>query len=315
MQISAANRLRQAMKERDIIPFIGVYDVFSAAIAGRYYDGIFISGFSFAASYYGLPDIGFISWSDLVAFVQRVKTLLPNHHIIVDIDDGYVDIEVACHVVRLLEAIGVAGVILEDQKRPRKCGHFDDKLLMDTDDYLVKLNRVLDARRDLFVVARTDATEITDILNRTQAYAATGADAILADGIKDLSLIKKIETNIQKPIMFNQIAGGKSPQCSLTELRSLGVSLVNYSTPCVFAAQTAIAQEMEWLRQHDGLLRQEGATVKTCTGLLTENLDRSHHTLIESRQEIERQPAAEPERVELANFCPLPFLSPVPALK
>jgi 2-methylisocitrate lyase-like PEP mutase family enzyme len=276
MQSSAGNRLRQAMIERDIIPFIGVYDVFSAAIAGRYYDGIFISGFSFAASYYGLPDIGFISWSDLVAFVQRVKILLPNHHIIVDIDDGYVDTEVACHVVRLLEAIGVTGIILEDQKRPRKCGHFDGKLLMDTDDYLAKLNRVLDARRDLFVVARTDASEPTDILNRVQAYAAAGADSVLADGIRDLNLIKTIKKNIHKPIMFNQIAGGISPQCSLNQLREVGVSLVNYSTPCLFAAQTAISQEMEWLQQHDGLLRTDGTTVKTCTGLLDGNLHNSY---------------------------------------
>ncbi len=84
--------LRAELSKRDIIPFIGVYDVFSASIAGRYYDGIFISGFSFAASHYGLPDVGFISWSDIVAFVQRVKSILPQHLILVDIDDGYVDI-------------------------------------------------------------------------------------------------------------------------------------------------------------------------------------------------------------------------------
>ncbi|MDJ0741875.1 MAG: isocitrate lyase/phosphoenolpyruvate mutase family protein [Xenococcaceae cyanobacterium MO_167.B27] len=81
--------LKQELANREIIPFIGVYDVFFAAIAGKYYDGIFISSFSFAASYYGLPDIGFIAWSDIVAFVQRVKTILPNHLILVDIDDGY----------------------------------------------------------------------------------------------------------------------------------------------------------------------------------------------------------------------------------
>ncbi|MDJ0901107.1 MAG: hypothetical protein QNJ55_20085 [Xenococcus sp. MO_188.B8] len=67
------NSLQQELIKREIIPFIWVYDVFSASIAAKYYDGIFISGFSFAASHYGLPDIGFISWSDIVAFVQRVR--------------------------------------------------------------------------------------------------------------------------------------------------------------------------------------------------------------------------------------------------
>jgi 2-methylisocitrate lyase-like PEP mutase family enzyme len=272
MSNSAGDRLRQCLKERDIIPFIGVYDVFSASIAARYYDGIFISGFSFAASYYGLPDIGFIAWADLVAFVQRVKTLLPNHHIIVDIDDGYVDIEVACHVVRLLEAIGVSGVIIEDQKRPRKCGHFDGKSLMEVDDFLEKLKRVLAARKNLFVVARTDASEWDDVLSRTKAYELAGADALLADGMKDLDSIELLKKYLKKPIMFNQIAGGKSPACSLTELRDRGVSLVNYSTPCLFAAQAAIESELQQLKMNDGLLQQDGVTVKNCTNILSENL-------------------------------------------
>lgn len=116
MYTDFGHSLRQVLMQRDITPFIGVYDVFSASIAAKYYDGIFISGFGFAASHYGLPDIGFIAWSDIVAFVQRVRTIIPRHHLMVDIDDGYVDTEVACHVVSLLESAGASGVILEDQK-------------------------------------------------------------------------------------------------------------------------------------------------------------------------------------------------------
>jgi len=125
---SHGKRMRIALSKRDIIPFIGVYDVFSASIASKYYDSIFISGFGFAASYYGLPDIGFISWSDITSFVQRVRTVLPDQHILVDIDDGNADVEVACRVVSLLESLGAPGVIIEDQKRPRDLmfhKHFD----------------------------------------------------------------------------------------------------------------------------------------------------------------------------------------------
>ncbi|MGD2183147.1 isocitrate lyase/PEP mutase family protein [Lusitaniella coriacea] len=268
----SGNLLRQALSKREIIPFIGVYDVFSASIAGKYYDGIFISGFSFAASHYGLPDIGFITWSDIVAFVQRVKTILPQHLILVDIDDGYVDAEVACHVVSLLESVGASGVIIEDQKRPRRCGHLDGKLLMELDDFLEKLNKVLATRKELFVVARTDATELDEIVRRVKAFADAGADAVLADGIKDLSVLQTLKSAVDCPIVFNQIAGGKSPPCDLTELKEAGVSLVNYSTPCLFAAQTALEDEMQLLRERNGLLQKQRVGVKDCNAKLHENL-------------------------------------------
>jgi hypothetical protein len=84
MASTPGNRLRADLQRRDIIPLTGVYDVFSASTAARHFDGIFISDVSFAASYYGLPDAGYIAWPDIVAFVQRVRTILPVHHVVVD---------------------------------------------------------------------------------------------------------------------------------------------------------------------------------------------------------------------------------------
>ncbi|MBE9029047.1 isocitrate lyase/PEP mutase family protein [filamentous cyanobacterium LEGE 11480] len=283
MAIPQRQCLKSALENRDIIPFIGVYDVFSASIAAKYYDALFISGFGFAASHYGLPDIGFIAWSDIVAFVQRVRTILPHHFILVDIDDGYVDTAVACHVVSMLESIGASGVILEDQKRPRRCGHLDGKLLMETDEFLVKLRQVLATRQQLFVVARTDASDPQDILNRAQAYAAVGADAILVDGITDLAMIPPLKAAIDKPLVFNQIAGGKSPPCSLDELKQAGVSLVNYSTPCLFAAQAAIETDMQLLRERDGLLVKDRIGVPECNVHLHQNLVSRNHKINHDR--------------------------------
>src|SRR3990167_8196533 len=90
---SPGNRLRESIASTKILPFIGVYDVFSATVAARHFDSLFVSGFGFAASHYGLPDIGFITWTDIVAFVQRIRTVLPMHNLLVDIDDGYCDPE------------------------------------------------------------------------------------------------------------------------------------------------------------------------------------------------------------------------------
>lgn len=272
MHTDFGHNLRQTLAQQEITPFMGVYDVFSASIAAKYYDGIFVSGFGFAASHYGLPDIGFIAWSDIVAFVQRVRTILPRHHLMVDIDDGYVDIEVACHVVSLLEAAGASGVVLEDQKRPRRCGHFEGKQLMELDDFLEKLKRVLATRKSLFVVARTDATNPDEVITRATAFAEAGADAILADGIRDFEVLKLLKQTVNKPLMFNQIAGGKSPACGLDELKQVGVSLVNYSTPCLFSAQSAIEDAMQALRESNGWLQKERVGVKECTHLLSQNL-------------------------------------------
>lgn len=269
-------QLRKELAGVGILPFIGVYDVFSATIAGRHFDSLFVSGFGFAASHYGLPDIGFIAWSDMVAFVQRIRAVLPRHHLLVDIDDGYCDPEVACHVVSLLERVGASGVVLEDQKRPRKCGHFEDKQLMDCDEYVAKLKQVLATRRDLYVVARTDASDPRDIAGRVEAYAAAGADALLVDGLRDIELIRALKARVQKPFAFNQIAGGKSPPASLRQLKELGASLVIYSTPCLFAAQAAVERAMTTLRDNDGDLSilSGGVRLKECSDVLNENLAR-----------------------------------------
>ncbi|MGB7440887.1 MAG: isocitrate lyase/PEP mutase family protein [Coleofasciculaceae cyanobacterium] len=270
--INFGEKITQSIQGEKILPFAGVYDVFSASIAAKYYDGIFISGFGFAASYYGLPDVGFNTWSDVIDFVQRVRTILPAHHILVDIDDGYGDPEIACHVVALLEKVGASGVIIEDQKRPRKCGHLDGKQILPLEDFLVKLEKVLAARQSLFVIARTDVTDIDEIIERAKAFERVGADAVLADGISDLKTLELLSEQIRVPLAFNQIAGGKSPKISLTELAKLGVSLVNYSTPCLFAAQAALNDALLALKEGDGYLDVGKVSLADCNAHLQANL-------------------------------------------
>lgn len=272
--------LGRQVRSSSITPLIGVFDMFSASVAAQHYDGMFVSGFGFAASYYGLPDIGFIAWPDMVNFVQRLRLAFPHQHLLVDIDDGYVDSEVACHVVAHLERIGASGVILEDQKRPRRCGHVEGKQILPLAEYLDKLNLVLDTRKDVLVVARTDATEESEILRRAEALAATDADVLLVDGVRSVEWIRKVRGVIgDKPLLFNQIAGGKSPRLSLTELQDLGVNVAIYSTPCLFAAQSAMDRAMLELRARDGRLpevREGDVGVAASLALLEGNISRHH---------------------------------------
>lgn len=250
--------LRKEIAGGDITPLVGIFDMFSATVAAPHFDGFFVSGFGFAASYYGLPDIGFIAWPDIVDFVQRLRLVFPQHHLLVDIDDGYVDPEVAAHVVANLERIGASGVIIEDQQRPRRCGHVDGKRILPLQEYLDKLDLVLRTRRDLVVVARTDATEEKEILRRAEALAETDADVVLVDGVRDVDSIRRVRELIgDKPLLFNQIAGGKSPRLSLSELSGLKVDVAIYSTPCLFAAGRAMDEALVALKGDDGRLPEQ----------------------------------------------------------
>jgi len=291
-----AQALRREIAGSDITSFIGVYDAFSAALAARQFKGLFLSGFGFAASHYGLPDVGFIAWPDMASLVQRIRAILPNHHLMVDIDDGYGDPEIAAHVAAVMEAAGASGVILEDQQRPRRCGHVDGKEILSLESFLDKLNAVLKARRNnLFVVARTDARDDAERRRRALAFDDAGADAILVDGLEDLGLLRQLSQEVSRPLMFNQMAGGKSPQCTLEELRDFGVSLVNYSTPCLFAAQEAIDGALHELKRSGGALAAPtdgGVTLAECAAVLQENLARSSRC------------AANPGRDSTASGCP-----------
>jgi 2-methylisocitrate lyase-like PEP mutase family enzyme len=101
--------------------------------------------------------------------------------LLVDIDDGCCDTAVACHVATLLERLGASSIVLEDPQRPRLCGHLHGKRILPLDSDLAKLKAVLAARRDLVVVACTDATDLDEMKPRVVAFEAAGCDAVLAD--------------------------------------------------------------------------------------------------------------------------------------
>jgi 2-methylisocitrate lyase-like PEP mutase family enzyme len=270
-------RLRREIQSgQPIAPFIGIYDSFSATIAAKHSPNLFYSGFGFAASHYGLPDIGYIAWTDIVQGAWRVRQILPDHKLLVDIDDGYVDSDVACHVIQQLEAMGVAMVMLEDQARPRRCGHFDGKVILPLEQFMEKLERVLAHRDELCVLARTDASG-DEILRRVEAFSRTDADVLLVDGVRSLDILREVRKMTDKPILFNQIAGGKSPRVTLSELREAGASLALYSTPCLFAAQAAMDSALGQILADDGRLpdssRGAAIGVAACTEVLRKNMN------------------------------------------
>src|SRR5262245_12292953 len=139
----AGDAFRMRLERQGLLCLIGVYDVFSARIAAERFEGVFCSGYSYAASAYGLPDVGYVNWRDIADFSTRIRHVLPGTHILVDVDDGFGDDIVSSNTVRILESNGLSAVMMEDQKRPRRCGHFEGKEVLPVPEYLTKLTRVL----------------------------------------------------------------------------------------------------------------------------------------------------------------------------
>jgi 2-methylisocitrate lyase-like PEP mutase family enzyme len=169
-------------------------------------------------------------------------------------------------------------VVLEDQARPRRCGHLNGKQLLSLPDYLSKLEKVLQERSSLVVVACTDASEPEEILLRVQAYEQVGCDAVLADGIKDVELIAQLRKAVNCPVFCNVIGGGKVPAVSRADLAARGVQGLIYSTPCLFAAQGAIEQALHQLTHDDAPLGDALAgprDLSHCHAVLGANLQRA----------------------------------------
>jgi len=267
---------RKEISDNAIVPLIGIYDAFSATLVKNYFNSIFCSGYGFSASRYGLPDEGFIAWQDMVSYVENLRSILPEMNIIVDIDDGYGDDKIAREVVHRLENVGASAVILEDQRRPKKCGHLPGKDIIERADYLRRLDAVLNTRNDLFVIARTDSTEIEEAISRVNDFHNAGADAILVEGLGSYESVKYVRNNIPKEalLVVNLIAGGKMGPVSLDKLEECGVNLVVYSTPCLFAAHEAIKDTMENLKESNGILpsKESNISLAESNQVLTENL-------------------------------------------
>ena len=262
--------------DKNILPIIGVYDALSASLTSKYFNAIFCSGYGFSASRYGLPDEGFIAWQDMISYVENMRSISPDIHIVVDIDEGYGDDKIARTVTSRLENVGASAIVLEDQRRPKKCGHLPGKEIIRRDEHIKRLTSVLNVRKDLYVIARTDAEDIQEGISRVQDYALAGADAVMVEGLNSKESIKLVRESIPSDVSMgvNLIFGGKMGPISLDELSSLGVNLVIYSTPCLFAAHGAVDNAIRELKENNGVLKGDefGVSLAESNKILVSNL-------------------------------------------
>jgi 2-methylisocitrate lyase-like PEP mutase family enzyme len=253
--VNGAQRIRELLA-RDTVLMPGVYDALTARIAARVgFDIVFISGYSVSAARLGEPDFGFLTQSEM-ADAARTVCRVSEAPVIVDADTGYGNALNVMRTVRDLQDAGAAGVFLEDQVWPKKCGHMAGKRVVEADEHAAKLRAASDARgeRDLFIVARTDARQplgLDAAIERCLAYKEAGADALFVEAPQSVEELERIAAELPPPLVANMIERGVTPHLPKTELRDLGYSLIVCPLAGLFAAAQAVQDVLVELRDRE----------------------------------------------------------------
>ena len=250
-------RSRLATGEPVLMP--GVWDALSARLASRAgFEVVFISGYCTSGTQLGLPDFGYLTQTEIADTARRVCPAIPDTAVVVDGDTGYGNPLNVIRTVELFEAAGAAGVFLEDQVWPKKCGHMRGKRVVPRAEGLAKLQAAMDNRRNLFVVARTDARAAVDLeeaCERARLAAKVGVDAIFVEAPESTDELKAIADAVPDVVrVANMIEGGRTPLLTPAELHDLGFDLIVSPLTGLLAATRALTDAYETLRRK-GTLR------------------------------------------------------------
>jgi carboxyvinyl-carboxyphosphonate phosphorylmutase len=246
-------KLSRMIKSKKPLVIPGVYDAIGAKIAEKVgFDAMFQTGYGTSATLFGMPDYGFIGATETVDNARRISNAI-SVPLIVDSDTGYGNALSVWKLVKELESAGAAGIFLEDQKWPKRCGHMQGKEVISQEEYTEKLGAAIDARenKDFIIVARTDSRAIEGLeaaIERGIQNKKTGADAVFIEAPRSLDEMKKIGKEIKSPLVANMIEGGATPMNSAQTLNKIGFNIILYPLSVLFAntfATMNILQELK----------------------------------------------------------------------
>jgi len=287
-----STRLRAMLDEPEIIVLPGAYDALTARLAERAgFRAVFTTGFGFAATVLGMPDYGLLTMSETMDRVRHVVRTL-TVPLVADMDTGYGNALNVVRTVRECVALGVAGIILEDQEWPKKCGHFEGKRVIPAEEQVAKLRAAADARDgdDLVIIGRTDARQplgLEEAIRRGKLYRGAGADVVFVEAPRSVDELREVARAIpDAPLFANMIEGGKTPLLSSAELQEIGYKMVVYPLSALFSATKAVEATYRALFEAKTTASQQAAMVSL--GEFEEIID------VPSWQELERRYVAEP---------------------
>jgi 2-methylisocitrate lyase-like PEP mutase family enzyme len=248
------DRTHPLVREGRIMVVPGVYDVLSAKIAERAgFSSVVLTGYGVAASHLGEPDFGLLTQTETLDVARRV-TAAVGIAVVVDGDTGYGGPLNVQRMVRELVRMGARGVILEDQRWPKRCGHMRDKEVVDAEEHAAKIRAARDARGDapFVITARTDALEthgLDEAIRRARLYKEAGANVLFVEGPRTREELRRIGRELPGPLAVNLIEGGRTPLCSLEELQEMGFFSVGFVLSGLYAAARALERTYAEIRE------------------------------------------------------------------
>jgi carboxyvinyl-carboxyphosphonate phosphorylmutase len=263
MSLDKKKLLKEKLNQRnEIIVLPGVFDALSAKVAEKVgFQAIFQTGYGSAASLLGMPDFGFLNAGENIENARRIirSVDLP---VIVDVDTGYGNPLTVWKIVNDLIAYGAAGIFLEDQIWPKRCGHMRGKEVIGVDEYIQKLRAALNASagKNFVIVARTDARAplgFDEAIERGKRYRNEGADVVFVEAPQSEDELREVPKKIDAPLLANMIENGVTPTFSADELKSMGYSMVVFPLSGLYAATYAMKKIFSQLKSN--------GTTKGCT--------------------------------------------------
>ncbi|CAH1659658.1 2-methylisocitrate lyase [Hyphomicrobiales bacterium] len=239
---SAGVRFRALVQRGGITQLPGAHNGMAALQAkAAGFAGLYLSGAAMTASM-GIPDLGIITVDEVSFFIRQVSRAsgLP---LLVDGDTGYGEALNVMHMVRTFESAGAGAVHIEDQLLPKKCGHLNDKKLADARDMAAKVAAAVRARRDLYVIARTDAAAsegIDGAVARAQLYMQAGADAIFPEALTTAEMFREFAARMPGvPLLANMTEFGRTPFFTAKEFEEMGYRMVIWPVSSLRVANKA----------------------------------------------------------------------------
>ena len=261
-----AKLVRRYLSEKGQLVMPGVFDALSAKIAARAgFEVIFITGYSLSATLLGEPDFGLLTQTEVVTAAQRICSVVDTP-VIVDADTGYGNAINVIRTVHDLISAGAAGMFLEDQVWPKRCGHMKGKQVIPLDEQLKKLRAAIEARsdHDFYIVARTDSRQalgLTEAIARGIAFKEAGADAVFVEAPENKGEMKEIASHVPGPLVANMLERGVTPLMDPQELKELGFDLIVWPLAPLYSIAKSLSDVY-------ATLRRDGSTTKILDRLM-----------------------------------------------
>ena len=242
---SRRRTLRTLVDKKQGLVVPGAYDGISARLVQQAgFPAVYMTGYGTAASRLGLPDLGFAGLAEMADHARNLAAVL-DVPLIADADTGYGNALNVRRTVQMYEAAGVAGLHIEDQITPKRCGHLSGHQVIPRGEFAGKIRAAVDARTDpdLLVIARTDAISAVDFdeaLRRGEAAAKAGADVLFIEAPRDEAQVERVARAFDTPLLYNYAPGGRSPLLPFARLRELGFALVILPVDTLLVAVQAI---------------------------------------------------------------------------